>query len=51
MFRERIKEHCGSSAHILTLRKAPGFGARLFVADHMRGKRLVRMLGDRKSVV
>ncbi len=53
MFRERIKEHCGSSAHILTLRKAPGFGARLFVADHMRGKRLVRMLGaiDRSGMV
>ncbi|HTZ79230.1 MAG TPA: methyltransferase domain-containing protein [Stellaceae bacterium] len=45
MYRERIKEHCGSAANILALRRAPEFGARLFVADHLRGKRLVRMLG------
>ena len=53
MFRERIKQHCGGAANILTLRKAPGFGARLFVADHLRGKRLVRMLGaiDRSGMV
>lgn len=53
MLRERIKEHCGSSSHIVALRQAPGFGARLFVADHMRGKRLVRMLGaiDRSGMI
>jgi len=46
MFRERIKEHCGRSAEILTLRRAPRFGATLFVADCMRHGRLVRMLGS-----
>jgi spermidine synthase len=46
MFRERIKEHCGRSAEILTLRRAPSFGATLFVADCMRHGRLVRMLGS-----
>ena len=45
MLRERIKEHCGSSCEILTLRRAPRFGATLFVADCMRRGRLVRMLG------
>src|SRR5215470_12614535 len=46
MIRERIKEHCGRSAEILTLRRAPKFGATLFVADCMRHGRLVRMLGS-----
>jgi predicted O-methyltransferase YrrM len=46
MIRERIKEHCGRSAEILTLRRAPRFGATLFVADCMRHGRLVRMLGS-----
>jgi spermidine synthase len=46
MMRERIKEHCGRSAEILTLRRAPKFGATLFVADCMRYGRLVRMLGS-----
>jgi predicted O-methyltransferase YrrM len=46
MMRERIKEHCGRSAEILTLRRAPKFGATLFVADCMRHGRLVRMLGS-----
>ena len=46
MIRERIKEHCGASAQILTLRRAPLFGATLFVADCMRHGRLVRMLGS-----
>jgi spermidine synthase len=46
MFRERIKEHCGERAEILTLRSAPRFGATLFVADCMRHGRLVRMLGS-----
>jgi spermidine synthase len=46
MVRERIKEHCGQSAEILTLRRAPRFGATLFVADCMRRGRLVRMLGS-----
>jgi len=46
MMRERIKEHCGRSAEILTLRRAPRFGATLFVADCMRRGRLVRMLGS-----
>ena len=46
MLRERIKEHCGGSAEILTLRRAPVFGSTLFVADCMRHGRLVRMLGS-----
>jgi len=46
MMRERIKEHCGESAEILTLRRAPKFGATLFVADCLRHGRLVRMLGS-----
>jgi len=46
MMRERIKEHCGASAEILTLRRAPKFGATLFVADCLRHGRLVRMLGS-----
>src|ERR1700692_925521 len=46
MLRERIREHCGSSCEILTLRRAPRFGATLFVADCMRRGRLVRMLGS-----
>ena len=46
MIRERIKEHCGQSAEILTLRRAPRFGATLFVADYMRHGRLTRMLGS-----
>jgi hypothetical protein len=46
MIRERIKEHCGASAEILTLRRAPRFGATLFVADCMRHGRLTRMLGS-----
>lgn len=46
MIRERIKEHCGRSAEIVTLRRAPKFGATLFVADCMRHGRLVRMLGS-----
>jgi len=46
MLRERIKEHCGQSAEILTLRRAPRFGSTLFVADCMRYGRLVRMLGS-----
>lgn len=46
MIRERIKEHCGQSAEILTLRRAPRFGATLFVADCLRHGRLVRMLGS-----
>ncbi len=46
MIRERIKEHCGQSAEILTLRRAPLFGATLFVADCLRHGRLVRMLGS-----
>lgn len=46
MLRERIKEHCGRSAEILTLRRAPVFGSTLFVADFMRHGRLVRMLGS-----
>jgi spermidine synthase len=46
MLRERIKEHCGRSAEILTLRRAPVFGSTLFVADCMRHGRLVRMLGS-----
>lgn len=46
MIRERIKEHCGASTVILTLRRAPLFGATLFVADCMRHGRLVRMLGS-----
>ncbi len=46
MLRERIKEHCGSSCEILTLRRAPRFGATLFVADCLRRGRLVRMLGS-----
>src|SRR5579859_6261766 len=46
MIRERIKEHCGASAEILTLRRAPLFGATLFVADCLRHGRLVRMLGS-----
>jgi spermidine synthase len=46
MLRERIKEHCGRSCNILTLRRAPTFGATLFVADCMRRGRLVRMLGS-----
>ncbi|MGH7124965.1 MAG: methyltransferase domain-containing protein [Stellaceae bacterium] len=46
MIRERIKEHCGQSAEILTLRRAPIFGSTLFVADCMRHGRLTRMLGS-----
>lgn len=46
MLRERIKEHCGQSAEILTLRRAPVFGSTLFVADCMRHNRLTRMLGS-----
>jgi spermidine synthase len=46
MIRERIKEHCGESAEILTLKRAPRFGATLFVADCMRHGRLTRMLGS-----
>ena len=46
MVRERIKEHCGESAEILTLRRAPRFGATLFVADYLRHGRLTRMLGS-----
>jgi spermidine synthase len=46
MQRRRIKEHCGESAEILTLRRAPLFGATLFVADCLRHGRLVRMLGS-----
>ena len=46
MIRERIKEHCGASAEILTLRRAPIFGSTLFVADCMRHGRLTRMLGS-----
>ena len=46
MIRERIKEHCGQSAEILTLRRAPRFGATLFVADYLRHGRLTRMLGS-----
>ncbi len=46
MLRERIKEHCGSDCHVLTLQRAPRFGATLFVADFMRRGRLVRLLGS-----
>jgi spermidine synthase len=46
MLRERIKEHCGKNCHIVTIRRAPRFGASLFVADCMRRGRLVRMLGS-----
>jgi spermidine synthase len=45
MLRERITEHCGGRCEILTVRRAPRFGAHLFVVDLTRGGRPTRVLG------
>lgn len=46
MFRERIQEHCGDDCEILTVRRAPRFGCHVFVADFVRGRRHIRLLGS-----
>jgi spermidine synthase len=46
MLRERIKEHFGTHTEILALRRAPRFGARLFVVDCTRRGRHLRVLGS-----
>jgi len=46
MLRERIKEHFGADCRVLALRRAPRFGAHLFVVDFMRRGRHLRVLGS-----
>jgi spermidine synthase len=44
--RQRIREHFGAHAQILTMRRARRFGARLFVVDFARRGRHLRVLGS-----
>jgi len=46
MLRERIIEHFGEPCRVVALRRAPHFGAHLFVADCMRRGRHLRVLGS-----
>ena len=45
MLRQKLLDHYGDGSRLLAFRRAPAFGAHLFVVDTMRRQRPVRILG------